>query len=178
MAVAAELLLTSPCLAKGAGTHSVSLLGGLAFPSASSSIFTFGVGSFFQAMNGLGFGLFYQRYGIDASLSSDAGSASLRTSTWFAGAEAQYVFSGTLDGFSLGMKAGMAKSSKEATSSNTSGTSIAISDSSSQFFVAPKLAYDYPISRFTIGGETSYIYGFGTGAPKALMLQLVAKFWF
>ncbi len=172
------LTIIPESLAKSGGNHFVGLTGGLAFPTASSSIFSWGLNSFIRISGNLGLGAFFQRYGIDAEIASEVGSASLRASTVYYGIEPQYAFTRSLDGFIGGLRLGMASSSKGAVASDTTGGNVEISDSVSQFFIAPKLCYDYPLGRFSVGLEGSYALSFGTGAPSAALIQLVGKFWF
>lgn len=162
---------------RSGGVNSIGLTFGLAFPSGTTNIFTFGINSLYRLFGNVGGGLFYQHYGIDASFASGADSAQLAVKTTYYGIEPQYIFTGTLEGFIGGLRIGMANSSKSASSTNSSGT-IDISSSKSQLFIAPKLAYDYPVGRFSVGGDASYTMGFGGNAPKAVLIQLTSKFWF
>lgn len=179
-AMLALVLLFAPvsAFARGAGNHFVGLQLGLAFPQGSTNIFTLGLESFYRIFGDFGAGLFYQRYGIDASFSSGSGTATLSILTTYYGIEPQYVFTGSLDGFTAGVRLGMTSSARSASADEGNDSLVEIEDQSSQFFFAPKLAYDHPIGRFTVGTDVSYAMGLGANAPKALIIQFAGKFWF
>jgi hypothetical protein len=61
--------------------------------------------------------------------------------------------------------------------SATIGT-ISASNTDSNFYIGPRVGYDYPLSSsFTIGGEGSWLLTAGNSAPNVLQVVAVLKYW-
>jgi hypothetical protein len=176
-AVPALLLATVPAARAEEGKSFLGLLGGVTFPSNSTSTFSWGVTSAYRLPKRFGIGLSYFRYGVGASVAVSGSAASVQTSNVFYGLEGFYFFSGTLSGFSAGLKLGLANSTKSAEASSGSAN-ITIDDPTTFLYLAPRLGYDYRMGRFSVGAEVSYVIGIGEDSPQALNVWGTTKFWF
>jgi hypothetical protein len=152
-------------------------IGGLAFPSGSSAAFMFGFSGAYRFGTSWGAGPFYMHYGVGAAVDDSTGSATVESSTSYYGVEPVLMFGGSLAHFLLGAKVGLASFRKNA-SAKDSSSSIEIDQNSTYLFLAPKVAYDYPVGRFSFGGELGYILGIGSYGPSAVLTMGTVKFWF
>lgn len=152
-------------------------MGGVAFPSTSSTVFTMGAGGSYRTHTYFGPGLFIQRYSAGVKASSDAGSAQIDTSALIIGADANVFFWGTLKGFVVGARLGIVRSTTKA-SASAGDSSLSIDTSTTHLFLGPRASYDYAIARFSVGGELYYMLGIGNSAPSAFLIQPTVKFWF
>ncbi len=156
---------------------SVGIMGGVSFPVQSSNVFTFGVTGHYRFSPWLGAGPFFIRYGSGLEVSSDSGSASISTSSYYYGGDLNVLFKDTLKGFQAGLKLGLVHSSYSV--STTDGTNtISLKDSINKLFIGPKVSFDYPLGRFSAGAEMSFLIGMGTNAPSVFNFLIAPKFWF
>ncbi len=155
----------------------IGLLGGVALPSLSSNVFAWGFAGMYRTSPLMAVGPFFFKYGMGLETTSDTGNAIVSSSSLFYGVEADAILKDSLRGFQIGLKLGIAHLSTEVEAWD-SVSSISISNTLNKFFLGPKLGYDYPVGRFTVGGELSYIFGIGPYSPKVFSLLLAPKFVF
>lgn len=154
-----------------------SLLGGLAFPSTSSSVFSLGLNANYLIKSSrFAVGGYYQKFGIGLDAASDDGTVSINTTTTFYTLDGLYLVP-SLNGLNVGLRMGLASISTQA-SASAQGGNLSINSSSIRFIMAPKVGYDYFMGRFSTGGEFTYFMAVGNAVPRVMSFMGTIKLWF
>ncbi|HTL11134.1 MAG TPA: hypothetical protein VL588_01520 [Bdellovibrionota bacterium] len=177
--IALLFIALAPSKAWGAGDGKgfVGIEGGFAAPTNTSTVFTFGVQGMYRNSPRMGLGAFLITYAEGLRTSTNAGQATVDSSTILWGGEIDYFGFDSLLGFRGGLRLGFMSANTSISASNSTD-SVQITDSRSPLFLMPVLAYDYKINRFSLGAEASYFLGFGSGSPSGFLFVITPKFWF
>lgn len=162
----------------GGKIGNVGVLFGIGFPSYSSSVYTLGLGGTWMWKPFLGFGATLQTSSIGLNATSDAGTTSISMGTILYGMDASFYWAGSLQNFSTGIRMGLISVGTTGSASVTGADPLSINNSTLRFFLAPRIGYDVPIGRFSVGGELNYLFSIGNAPPSILSLLVVGKFWF
>jgi hypothetical protein len=160
------------------GKGSIGLLGGLAFPTTSSPVLAYGLDGHYRVWSGLGVGPFFQRFGVSATVSADTASATLRMSATYIGAQAVFQFAGTLNGFIIGYRTGVALVERYGLATAGGATVLSVDDLVGRYFMTLQVGYHYRIGRFSLGTELQGLLTVGGDAPIGVLLYFAPKFWF
>lgn len=154
------------------------ILFGIGFPSYSSSVYTLGLGGTWMWKPFLGFGATFQTSSIGLNATSDAGTTSISMGTFLYGVDASLYLAGSLQNFSTGLRLGLISVGTTGSASVTGADPLSINNHTLYFFLAPRIGYDVPIGRVSVGGELSYLFSIGANPPAILSLLVAGKFWF
>lgn len=162
----------------GGDRGSIGLLGGLAFPTTSSPVLSYGLEGHYRVWNGICTGPFFQRFGVSATIASDTAEATVRMSATYIGVQGLYQFAGGLAGFMAGFRTGVALVERYGLVTSSGTNVLSVDDLIPRFFTTLNVGYHYRIGRFSLGTEIQGLFTFGGVSPMGVLVYFSPKFWF
>ena len=165
--------------ARSAANGSFGLLLGAILPSGSNAAIATGVtlhykfwGQRWRA------GAFFRRYGVRLRTQASDTEVSASTTDNAFGGELVYFFDSSLEGFNAGVRTGISAVGITAQVIESGTTTVDIDNKTSSLFFGPRIGYDHPIGRFSIGAELSYTFSLGNSGANSADLLIPFRYWF